>query len=73
MAGSSTPQIRTQQGETVDALCWRHYGRTLGMVEAVLQANPGLARHGLVLPQGLLVNMPLPPAPPPKAAINLWD
>ena len=36
-------QIRTLQAETVDALCWRHYGRTRGAVEAVLQANPGLA------------------------------
>ena len=31
----STP-VRTQQGESVDALCWRHYGRTQGAVEAVL-------------------------------------
>lgn len=66
-------QVRTQQGETVDALCWRHYGRTLGMTEAVLQANPGLARHGLILPQGLLVTMPALSAPPPKTTVTLWD
>lgn len=66
-------QIRTHQGETVDALCWRHYGRTQGAVEAVLQANPGLARLGLVLPQGILVAMPVLPAPATKQLTQLWD
>lgn len=66
-------QIRTHQSETVDALCWRHYGRTLGMTEAVLQANPGLAALGLVIPQGLLVTMPDLPAAQPKPIVQLWD
>lgn len=66
-------QIRTNQGETVDALCWRYYGRTQGAVEAVLQANPGLASHGLVLPQGQLVTMPNLPAPATKQLTQLWD
>lgn len=66
-------QIRTQQNESVDALCWRHYGRTQAAVEAVLQANPGLARRGLILPQGLLVTMPTLSAPPPKTTVSLWD
>lgn len=66
-------QIRTQQGETVDALCWRHYGQTMGMTEAVLKANPGLAQLGLVLPQGMLVDMPDLPTRPPKPIVQLWD
>ena len=66
-------QVRTIQGETVDALCWRHYGRTLGMTEAVLEANPGLAAKGLILPQGLLVSMPDLPTPQPKPIVQLWD
>ena len=66
-------QIRTLQAETVDALCWRHYGHTLGAVEAVLQANPGLASHGLILPQGILVLMPTLPAPATKPTVSLWD
>lgn len=66
-------QIRTQQNESVDALCWRHYDRTQGAVEAVLQANPGLARHGLILPQAILVTMPLLSAPPSKQTVSLWD
>lgn len=66
-------QIRTTQGETVDALCWRYYGRTQGAVEAVLLANPGLARHGLLLPQGMLVLMPVLPTPPTQQLTQLWD
>lgn len=68
-----TTKLRTIQGETVDALCWRHYGRTLGMTEAVLNANPGLAALGLVLPQGMLVVMPSLPQAQPKPITQLWD
>ena len=66
-------QIRTLQAETVDARGWRHYGRTRGAVEAVLQANPGLASCGPILPQGTLVLMPALPAPAPKPTVSLWD
>lgn len=41
--------VIAQQGDTVDALCWRHYGRTDGTVEAVLEANAGLADYGVIL------------------------
>ncbi|WP_409269699.1 tail protein X [Pseudomonas sp. KCJK9044] len=67
-------QKRTQQNDTVDALCWRHYGRTAGVVEAVLDANPGLADKGAVLPSGLLVTLPeLQAAAPERQMVNLWD
>lgn len=67
-------QLRTQQNDTVDAVCWRHYGRTTGVVEAVLEANPGLADHGPVLPIGLLINMPeQQTAAPERQMVQLWD
>lgn len=67
-------QLRTIQNDTVDALCWRHYGRTAGVVEAVLDANPGLADHGPQLPTGLLVILPdLQTPAPARAMVNLWD
>lgn len=69
----STTQ-RTIQNDTVDALCWRHYGRTAGVSEAVLAANPRLADHGPVLPAGLLVTLPeLQNAAPQRQMVNLWD
>ena len=68
------PGIRAQQHDTVDALCWRHYGRTAGVTEAVLEANPGLADHGPTLPQSLLVQMPEAQATAPqRQMVNLWD
>ena len=28
--------VIANQGDTVDAICWRYYGRTAGVTEAVL-------------------------------------
>lgn len=67
-------QKRTQQNDTVDALCWRHYGRTAGVVEAVLDANPGLADKGPTLSAGLLVTLPeQQTAAPEQQMVSLWD
>ncbi|WDD95941.1 tail protein X [Burkholderia sp. FERM BP-3421] len=66
--------IRSQQGDTVDAMCWRHYGRTRGMVEAVLEHNTGLADHGPMLPIGVAVDMPeLAAAQKPVPLLQLFD
>lgn len=66
--------VITHQGDTVDALCFRHYGRTRGMVEAVLEQNPGLADYGPVLPHGLQVNLPeTPPKQTNTPLLRLWD
>ncbi|MBS7660568.1 tail protein X [Pseudomonas lalucatii] len=67
-------QTRAQQGDTLDLLCWRHYGRTAGVVEQVLEANPGLADLGATLPHGTLVNLPSAPAQAEqRQMVNLWD
>lgn len=50
--------VIARQGDTVDALCWRYYGRTDGTVEAVLEANAGLADYGVVIPMGTVVFLP---------------
>lgn len=49
---------RANQGETLDALCLRVVGRTAGVVESALAANPGLADLGPVLPIGTPVQLP---------------
>ncbi len=64
-------QVRAHQNDTVDLLCQRHYGDT-GMVEAVLKANPGLARAGATLPIGTPVLLP-PAAPKTTTRITLWS
>lgn len=69
-----TVAVRANQNDTVDALCWRFYGRTAGVTEAVLEANPGLADHGPILPQGLVVNMPeAQSSAPQRQMVQLWD
>lgn len=36
-------KVKALQGDTVDLLCFRHYGTTQGVTEQVLAANPGLS------------------------------
>ena len=62
------------QGDTVDAICHRHLGRTAGVVEAVLELNPGLAALGAVLPMGTTVELPdEAPAATTDDIVQLWD
>lgn len=66
--------LRAQQGDTVDAICWRHYGRTAGVVEQVLDANPGLADLGPVIPHGTLIALPdVAVQAEQRPMVNLWD
>jgi len=66
--------INALQYDTVDAICWREYGRSSGIVEKVLEANPKLAELGVVLPMGTKVILPDIEAPQQiKQTIQLWD
>ncbi|MEW5560251.1 tail protein X [Enterobacter asburiae] len=66
-------QVIAQQGDTLDALCQRYYGRTGGVVEAVLDENPGLAELGAILPHGTAVSLPEVDTAPVTETVNLWD
>lgn len=66
-------KVTSLQGDTVDRICHRVFGRTSGVVEAVLEANPGLADMGVILPHGTVVKLP-DIAPPQKSkTVQLWD
>ncbi len=68
------PRVYAQQGDTVDLLCYRHFGRTKGVVEATLELNEGLADYGPILPMGLAVDLPQAPTDQPTITlINLFD
>jgi phage tail protein X len=76
MASTVTPHTtRALQGDTVDRICHRHYGRTDSITEAVYEANPGLAELGPILPHGQLVNLPAIENTPQgkENRLNLWD
>ncbi|EJA4830562.1 tail protein X [Escherichia coli] len=49
------------------------YGRTEGVVETVLAANPGLAELGAVLPHGTAVELPDVQTAPVAETVNLWE
>lgn len=67
-------RYRTRDGDSLDAICWRHYGRQAGAVEAVLEANPGLSEVGPVLPAGFVIGLPeLPQRAREIETVSLWD
>lgn len=67
--------VRAVAGDTLDALVWREIGKGPGAVEAVLEANRGLADLGPVLPRGTAVVIPAAAQAIQADAglINLWD
>jgi phage tail protein X len=63
-----------KQGDTVDLICQRQYGRTADVTEAVLAANPGLAGLGPVLPPNARVLLPDIDTKSSAARLtSLWD
>ena len=66
-------QIRSIQGDTVDRICQRVYGRTAGVTEQVLIANPGLADRGPILPMGTLITLPEQAQQAESPMLQLWD
>ena len=51
-------RVCSREGDTLDLICHREYGRTRSVTEIVLEANPMLATGLLVLPIGTLVTLP---------------
>lgn len=68
----SSATYRTNAGDQLDWICWRHYGASRGTVEAVLSANPGLADRGHILPAGVLITLPEIAAPATQTLVRLW-
>lgn len=64
----------TKDGDTVDYIAWRYYGRQNGqVVEKLLQANQGLADRDPVLPPGIRITLPAMPTPAKETGVRLWD
>lgn len=63
---------RTADGDLLDTLCQHYYGHLNGSVEAVLDANQGLADEAQPFCAGVLIKLPgLIPAS--EALVQLWD
>ena len=48
----------TKDGETLDYICWKVYGKTEGIVEQVLGNNSGLAALGASYSSGVKIKLP---------------
>lgn len=66
-------RYRSADGDVLDAICLAHYGHA-DAVEAVLDANPGLAGKGTVLAAGTVMTLPDLPQPARSLqTVRLWD
>jgi phage tail protein X len=64
------------EGISVDLLIWRKFKRSMpGLLEQVLDVNPGLAALGPILPIGTVVKLPNAKPPPiiELAVVRLWN
>lgn len=70
----SARSYRSKAGDTVDSIAWSHYGSLAGgQLEALLEANPGLAGRGDVLPAGELITLPVVEASADSSVVTLWS
>lgn len=67
--------ILAREGEALDQLVWRAFGRTDGITEQVLDMNPGLADLGVRLPADTPIKLPdfAAVAPVTRDIVTLWD
>lgn len=64
----------TSDGDTADYIAWKYYGTQEGRVlEQLLDANPGLADRGPVLPGGVTITMPDIVLETEAQGVRLWD
>ena len=63
---------RTSDGDLLDTLCYHAYGHLDGTVEAVLDANQGLADEVQPYRAGVVIVLPDMPAPT-EELVMLWD
>lgn len=63
---------RTSDGDLLDTICNNYYGHLFGTVEAVLDANQGLADEAQPYRAGVLIVLPDMPAPT-EELVMLWD
>ena len=67
--------IYSEQGETIDAIAFRIYGKTAGMTEALLKLNRGLEKF-VILPTHTEIKIPTEqelPNTQNKEILQLWD
>ncbi|CRI58649.1 tail protein X [Pseudomonas sp. CCOS 191] len=62
----------TSEGDLLDTLCQHYYGHLTGTVEAVLDANQGLANEAQPFRAGVRILLPELPMTASET-LQLWD
>ena len=71
MADLQIQSYRTSDGDMLDRICLKYYGKQSGAVEFVLEHNPGLATLGPVFNAGVIIQLPPMPVKA-SATVRLW-
>lgn len=50
-------QVRAQQNDNLDAIIYRHFGKSEGLLEIACELNPHLMNQ-TIIPIGTIVNLP---------------
>lgn len=66
-------KVIARQNDTLDLICWRYFVQTAAVTEMALELNPGIARLGEILPEGLEVNLPDAAPAPVIQTVQLWS
>ena len=63
----------TKDGDVLDAICWKYYGSTTGVVEKVLEANRHLAELGSIFAAGVKIILPDLTLGTEAESVKLWS
>ena len=63
----------TVDGEVLDAICHAHYGHLYGVVERVLELNPGLSYSPPAFEAGVKIELPELEIRGGSQATKLWS
>ncbi|PAJ72285.1 phage tail protein [Pseudoalteromonas sp. NBT06-2] len=69
----SNVNYRTREGDCLDYICWKHYGHLSGVVEKVLEHNPGLAALGELYPENIVIILPEISVSKVSNIVRIWD
>ncbi len=63
----------TKDGDVLDAICFKYYGSTTGVVEKVLEANRHLAELGSIFAAGVKIILPDLTQEEETESVKLWS